>query len=205
MRSITGEQAVADDPKVPTEVPGIRLMEDVPVRMMALTSLRYWGLTKAINRYLEMVRMEREATLGRIALEEVKLRLQNLPQILKSEQIKIDLELAALELAREIATFSRRSSLAEAELLAEQNEQRLAEFRARNNPGEGDEVDPTIAKLQAFLKQRKTNYDFLEKTKQQFAEARGGEENLTDYERDTLADLAEKIEQALTVSEDGRG
>jgi hypothetical protein len=187
------------------KVPGLRLPEDVPVRMMALTSLRYWGLTRAINRYLAMVRAAREATDARVDLERAKQRLHNLDKILEAERIKIELELADQELAREIAAFTKVSRLADAELLAERSTQRLEEFKARNNATQEGETDPAIAKLQGFLNRREALYKFLEKTKQEFVEARGGEENLTDHDREILSDLAEKIEQELTSSEDGRG
>ena len=184
-RTVTGEV-------IPAERRDVQLPPNTPAGIPFLAQAKYWATRRALESYNKALAAQTAAfqqlearERARVGFERSLVQSEHLDDLRRIEELKIIEELASLVEASEVREYRTRALKAQTEAEAIEAERRLA---AVKNPPAPEPKNKRSAAEQAGIDiaQMRTDAEALKKT---LIECYGGEDKLTEEDRDLLSQV----------------
>ena len=184
-RTVTGEV-------IPAERRDVQLPPNTPAGIPFLAQAKYWAARRALESYTKALAAQTAAyrelearERARLGFERSLVQAEHLGDLRRIEELKIVEELASLVEASEVREFRTRALKAQTEAEAIEAERRL---EAVKNPTVPEPKNERSAAERAGIDivQMRTDAEALKKT---LIECYGGEDKLTEEDRDLLSQV----------------
>jgi hypothetical protein len=184
-RTVTGEV-------LPPERRDVQLPPNTPAGIPFLAQAKYWAARRALESYTKALAAQTAAfrelearERARMGFERSLVQSEHLGDLRRIEELKIVEELASLVEASEVREFRIRALKAQTEAEAIEAERRLK--AVKNPPVQEPKSDRSVAERAGIdIAQMRTDAEALKKT---LIECYGGEDKLTQEDRDLLTQV----------------
>jgi hypothetical protein len=185
---------------LPRERSDVQLPPNTPIGIPFLARAKYWAFRRALESYADAVRAQEQAFRALAAREQAReeyelilVRAEKIDVLREAERLKVDNELALVKEEAQLRALRHRTATARLEVEAIVAEQRLEELQNKRIVEAKADLRPTE---QAKVDMEKIHKDMAE-MKRWFNEFRGGENSLTDEDRDFLVQIDLKMNHML--------